>query len=432
MITPPPFRTGIIGMGGFAGAHHESILRLEAEGHARLVAACDPQAESILPAKPHWSLATRGVRVFSDYRTMIAACAQDLDILVIPTPISLHAEMHLAGVESGLAVYLEKPPTLDHLELERMIAADGRARRASLVGFNFIVEETRQALKRRLLDGEFGRLVEARLLAEWARPAGYFLRSSWAGRLLGADGRVILDSCFGNAMAHYVHNLLFWAGSGGLHDWARIATVQAELYRAHDIEGADTVLAEALTANGVRLRFALTHACHGPSAQSETLVCEKALVRYVVGQGVEIQWTRGTTETIALAPRDFVAANHVAYHRYLRGETSRPETRLSDCRPFVALNNLAYVSSGIIASFPAEAITRVPDEKSGTEFVGVGGLPEALRSFLARGEWPGAARGWRPTGGAVVTPADLPRFHATVAEMAAGQPRAAQAPSAVG
>jgi len=96
------------------------------------------------------------VGVFADYRPMLEACHGNLDLVVIPTPIGLHAEMHDAVTARGLPAYVEKPPTLDYAELERMIAADRRSPKASLVGFNFIIEKPRLALKERLLSGEFG------------------------------------------------------------------------------------------------------------------------------------------------------------------------------------------------------------------------------------------------------------------------------------
>jgi predicted dehydrogenase len=172
---------------------------------------------------------------------MLERHRRELDLVVVPTPINLHAEMHAAATAFGLPVHLEKPPTLDHAELEQMIAADAHARRASFVGFNFIIEKTRLALKQRLLAGEFGDVRGATLSATWPRPTSYFTRNQWAGRLLVGD-QLVLDSCFGNAMAHFVHNLLFWAGNRGLYSWGQPAAVRAELDRAHPIEGADTFL----------------------------------------------------------------------------------------------------------------------------------------------------------------------------------------------
>ncbi len=414
-----PVRVGIIGMGGFAEAHHESLLGLEKRGLARLVATCDPRPAAFAAKREQWALERRGVAVHEDYRAMIAAHRGELDMVVIPTPIPLHAEMHRAAVEAGLGVYLEKPPTLDHLELERMIEVERGARRATLVGFNFIVEPLRQELKRRLLAGEFGRLLEARLLAEWPRPTSYFLRNAWAGRLRDDAGRTILDSCFGNAMAHYVHNILFWAGERELFSWAELSEARAELYRAHDIESADTFFVEMRTPSRVALRFALTHACPAAApTQVETVVCERATIRYSVHQQVEIEWRDGRSQTIPQSRFDAVTANHLAYFDHLRGVTERPATTLADSRPFVWLNNLAYVSSGTIAAFPADAVSVREGEPANGAHLAVAGLADAMRAFLAHSSWPGETLGWRDAGASWATPWRLPEFHDVVRRLA--------------
>ncbi|MFI5357876.1 MAG: gfo/Idh/MocA family oxidoreductase [Opitutales bacterium] len=297
-----------------------------------------------------------------------------------------------------------------------MIVRDRQARKSSLVGFNFIIEKPRLALKARVLAGEFGAVRAATLVALWPRPADYFRRNSWAGRLL-MDGRVVLDSCFGNANAHFVHNLLFWAGGPELHSWGQPAAVRAELYRAHAIEGADTFFVEADTNTGVNLRFALSHACTGASTHAETILCDKATLRYIVGQHAEIRWADGRVERITLDEFDGLAENHLDYYRYLRGESARPATLLTDTRPFVALNDLAHVSSGRISPFPAALVSQVRDEKEQKDYVNVAGLQAAQENFLLRGTWPGP-NGWAREPGAAVTPADLPRFHDTVRAMA--------------
>jgi predicted dehydrogenase len=415
----PPIRIGIIGMGGYAGAHHNAVIRLEEKHHARLVCTCDPGAQAFASQQELWRFPARGVKVFSDYRAMLDACGAELDLLVVPTPIPLHAEMHRAGVERGIPVYLEKPPTLDYVELEEMIQCDRAARKATQVGFNFIIEKPRLALKRRLLNGDFGTLRETHFLAQWARPTSYFSRNGWAGRLLTQDGKLVLDSCFGNAMAHFVHNMLFWAGGPELMSWASLASVQAELYRAHDIEGADTFFVEAAATSDVLLRFALTHACSGPSTHMETVVCDKASIRYTVGRQIEILWKDGRVECTPLEPFDTLVENHLEYYRYLRGETSRPATLLSDARPFVIINNLAYVASQEIAPIPADRLSLVRNEKEQKDYLSVNGLPSALEEFLSLGRWPGE-HGWtrqKPALRARVE--DLPKLLPTVKAMAA-------------
>ena len=412
----PPIRIGIVGMGGFAGSHHTTVARLEERGHARLVCTCDPHPGRFATEQQNWRFTARGVQVFTDYRAMLQACHQSLDMVVIPTPIQLHAEMHAAATSYGLPTYLEKPPTLDYTELQRMIEADRRARKASLVGFNFIIERLRLSLKERLLKREFGAIRGATLSALWPRPASYFSRNDWAGRLL-IDDRIVLDSCFGNAMAHFVHNLLFWTGGPELFSWARIAAVRAELYRAHAIEGADTFFVETDTASGVTMRFALSHACAGASTHCEMVLCDNAVVRYSVGGNIEIRWNDGRVERTPLDTFDPLQENHLDYFRFLRGESPRPATTLPDSEPFVALNALAYISSGRIAPIPASQVSGVRDEKEQKDYLHVASMMTAHENFLVRGVWPGAC-GWGREPAEVVTLADLPRLPTVVRTMA--------------
>lgn len=411
-----PARIGIIGMGGFAGSHHAAVAKLEERGHAKLICTCDPHVEFFAVEQQTWKFAQRGVSVFSDYRTMLETCRRDLDLVVIPTPIQLHAEMHAACAQMGLPTYLEKPPTLDFAELERMIANDAKLPKLSVVGFNFIIEKARVALKERILAGDFGAVRGTTLSALWPRPASYFSRNDWAGRLMMGE-RMVLDSCFGNAMAHFVHNMLFWTGTTDVFSWGQLAVVRAELYRAHAIEGADTFFVEADTTTGVTMRFALSHACAGASSQCETVLCDKAVIRYLVGSPVEIRWLDGRNEKTPVDAFDPLGENHLDYYRYLRGDSSRPATTLVDSRPFVALNDLAYISSKGVAQIPAELISAIRDEKEQKDYLKVANMQAAQESFLTRGEWPGP-HGWQRATGDAVTPADLPRLGEVVREMA--------------
>jgi predicted dehydrogenase len=310
---------------------------------------------------------------------------------------------------------LEKPATLDHAELERMIAVDAALPKRSLVGFNFIIEKPRLKLKERILSGEFGAVRGATLTGLWPRPTSYFQRNEWAGRLM-KHGHVVLDSCMGNALAHFVHNVLFWAGRDDLFSWAQLAAVRAELYRAHAIEGADTFFVEADSTAGVTMRFALSHACSGASSQAEVVICENATLRYIVGQQAEIRWCNGFVEKIPLEPFDGIEGNHLEYYRYLRGESPRTATTLADTRPFVALNDLAHVSSGHIQPVAPGRVSLERDEKEQKDYLDVSGLTAAQEAFTLHGVWPGAS-GWGRETGAVTTEADLPRFHETVRAM---------------
>ncbi len=403
-------RAGIIGMGGFAGHHHDAVKRLEEEGECKLICGCDPNPGAFEDRMREWDLSGRSVAVFDDYRDMLEACHERLDLVTIPTPVPLHAPMHRACVQKGLPVYLEKPPTLDYTELDEMLAVEERAAKLTNVGFNFIIDSRRQRLKRRMLDGEFGAVRQVCFCGLWPRPVSYYQRSPWAGRLM-LDGQLVLDSCMGNAMAHYVHNVLFWAGSGELSSWGEVSEVTAELYRAHDIQGVDTVFVTAKTTGGPNLQMALSHACDGESRNPEWVVCDDAVIRYTTGRPYTIERKDGRTETGESDPHVGLYDNLLAYLAYLRGDADRPITRLADSRPFVHCCDLAYVAAQRITTVASSYVTRAG------ESVAIKGIEDIVDEFFRTGSMPSEQRvGWaRPGGTASVS--ELPRLRETVLAM---------------
>jgi len=384
-ISLPP-RLAVTGLGGYARHHHLTLQRLERAGLCRVVATCDPSLDKMLSLSEDLLLAERGVEVFPSFAAMLDGRAGAVDAITLPTPIHTHAPLHRACVERGVPVYLEKPPTLWWEELETMIAADARAVRPTEVGFNFITEPARAALQARLRAGEFGPLQCAAFLGLWPRAAAYFRRNDWAGKIFHAGSPVpLLDSCIGNAMGHYLQNLLHWAAPAPAA-FAPVLDVRASLHHAHAIAGPDTVFADARTPGGVTLRFAATHACP-PESESHTeyLFCEHAQLRYVTDRDCEIRWTDGRREIIDLRTQgDWQERNFRRYFDYLAGKLAAPAVSLRDCRPFVAWNDLIYAATRGIAAFAPEQIEYFSD---GT-IPAPRGLPAALRDFAETGRWP--------------------------------------------
>jgi predicted dehydrogenase len=409
-------RAAVIGMGGFARLHQESIRELERAGLVQLVATCDPRPEQFEKLISNLDLAGRGVRIHTDYREMLEAHGHELDFVTVPTPIPLHAPMHRACVERGLACYLEKPPTLSWRELDDMLRVEQAAKFSSNVGFNFIIEAERQALKRRLLAGEFGAPLRGGFLGYWPRPESYFTRASWAGSLTSGN-HLILDSCTGNAMAHYIHNLLFWCGQDELLSWGEVETVEAELYRAHAIESFDTCFARGTCAGGIEFLVGATHAGAGSAWHREWLECENAVITYTTrGEGYLIEWRDGRVEreaTTDCTTGEFLRRNLEQYARYLRGEEPRPLNRLEDTRPFVYLNDLLFVASGQIATVPEEYVERGLDRR-GEATVAIQDLEAHLENFARSGSLPsGMDLPWAQPGGRAVA-ADLEQLETVV------------------
>jgi len=409
-------RVAIIGMGGFAGSHHHAVHKLENEGRCKLVCTCDPNPSAFAALADELSFSSRGVAVHTDYRQMLDQASGGLDLVTVPTPVPLHAEMRAAGVERGLAVYLEKPPTLDYRELEAMIETEQTATKLTNVGFNLIVEPELQALKARLLAREFGTVRRVCFSGLTPRAVSYFRRASWAARLT-LDGRLVLDSCMGNARAHHVHSSLFLAGTGEVFSWGEAQTVEAELYRAHAIESMDTVFAKATTSEGVELRLAISHACAPEHNLHQWVVCDKAVIHYDAGSGFRVVRGGAVVETGRVTRPGTIENNLAAYLDYLQGRAVRPMTRLVDARSFVALCDLVFVAAGHIHSVPEEYITRVHAPDEGGEYVAINGLDDAVNRFLAEDLFPSEqGAGWAAAGGRA-TASQLGDLAAVIARM---------------
>lgn len=366
----PPIRVAITGVGGFARDHIRAISNLATEGVCTLVAVCDPSFSG-KPLVP-------GVLSFSSLEEMLATGG--FDVVTLPTPIPLHAPMHRAVVEAGKACYLEKPPTLSLSEYEEMLRVEAGAVVKTQVGFNFVGEPMRRRIKKRILEGEFGSLESASFLGIWPRDRNYYARANWAGRL-SVDGRPVFDNPIGNATAHYTENLLFWAGED-LDSVGRIQRVAASLYRAHAIESFDTGMIEAELENGIRLRYAVTHAATDRHRERETVHLEKAKIVFDHWRMAHILHGDGGEEVCKSPISDGLAMleqNLRYYFAYVRGEELRPTTSLEDCESFVSLIDLAFSSAGNIQTFDHDRIEAVDHG------LRVEGLVDELQNFIEAG-----------------------------------------------
>jgi len=422
--SPAVTRVAVIGLGGFAQAHHRAVHAFETEGLCRLVATCDPAPDAFAEFRAQLDFDTRGVRIFDDYRALLDAHAAELDLVTIPTPIPLHAEMHRACVERRRIAYLEKPPTLDLDEFARMVEVERSAVRPTIVGFQMMSDPARRQLKRRLAAGEFGRVRRVSFLGLWPRSDGYYRRNNWAGRLM-LDGRLVLDSCFGNAMAHYLNNCCHWAADGAADAWQPVESIEAELYRAHPIEGADTVFARGRFAGGAELRLAMSHACDGLPQQCERIECERATIEFVRPDLIRVLRPGAESQILAdAAPELWKCAFRDALN-YVAGRADRPGQLLAETAPFVHLNALIYVAAGGIRTVQPPYVVVSKGPKGDTR-ASLAGVQEAADTLLREGRLP-SEQGlpWAARNGGqterVARATDLARLRQAVEAMAAAR-----------
>lgn len=412
-----PIRTAVVGIGGFGSAHHTALLALEQQGVIKVIATCDPRAEALAVEQTTFDFVNRGVTVYTDFEAMLSAHAAGLDLVTVAAPIGFHAPMHRACVERGLACYLEKPPTLDPVELEAMIATDIKATHTTHVGFNYIYQPFRHELRKQILEGTFGALKQISLLAQWPRDLGYYGRNNWAGKLLLKD-YILLDSVCGNAAAHHVQNILFFAGSDA--GYANPQTIETELYRANAIEGADAIFTRGTLENGVAFRIAAVHACASAPETLEIIECEEATIEISPANSkVKVTYRDGRVEETE-ASRASLFDNLTLFCQILQGTLAKPPVTLEDCRAFVSLNALLYVSGQRITPVSEEHLTRDKNiERPGHEMISINGVIPVMETMLATGQFPSEQGiSWGSPGGKA-TYADLCQLRPTLQAMRA-------------
>lgn len=145
-------RAAVIGL-GMMGRNHVRVLD-ELPG-VELAAVADPDPEALRRATTG-----RAARGYADHATMLVE--EQLDMVTVVAPTSLHRPAALAAIEAGLHVLVEKPIASTRDEAEEMIGAAERAGRILSVGhierFNPAIRE----LRRRLAAGEIGRVFQVK------------------------------------------------------------------------------------------------------------------------------------------------------------------------------------------------------------------------------------------------------------------------------
>jgi len=325
------------------------------------------------------------------------------DLVVISSPIHLHADHTCTALAAGSHVLLEKPAAGSTADVDRMIAARDRAGRFVAVGFQWSFAEPVLALKADIMRGRLGRPLRGRALTLWPRTEAYYSRNEWAGRRRDAAGRWILDSPASNAMAHHLHNLLFLLG-GAMDRSAEPLLMEARLTRANDIETFDTVAVRLATDSGAEILFLASHAiAEGEAADPRfTLELEEGTVTYPGGREPMTArhrdgtvWTYPHPDASAQVRKLWESVEAVRTWpeagRRRDGPVAFPPCGLETARPHVALVE-ALERSGPAPFVYGDEAVRIT-ETSGGRLHWVEGLAGALRTAYEAGDMP-TLPGW--------------------------------------
>lgn len=395
----------LVGICGYGSSYLSALLDYRpADGNGsspfRLVGVVDPAAGR----SPRLAeIRERGIPVHADLAGLYSTTSVQLTMM--STPIHLHAPHTCTALARGSNVLCEKPlgATLeDALRVQDAERANGGLFVA--VGYQWSFSRAVQALKRDVMDGLLGKPKRLRTLAMFPRPISYYHRNNWAGRIVTEWGERVYDSPLNNATAHYLHNMFYVLGATREQS-ATPAWVEAELYRANDIQNYDTAALRCRTESGVEVLFYTTHAAPervGPLCRFEF---ERATVEFDHARGGQFiaRFADGVVRNYGQPEAD---RNEKIWQSIDAVRTGQPVAcGARAALPHTLCVTAAQESSGGVTQFPAEL--RRTDGSNGESLIWIDGLAEGLLDCFQRGMLPSeSGRAWARAGRRV--PAGLP------------------------
>jgi predicted dehydrogenase len=172
-----------VGIAGFGVVGRRRKDCVERHTDMEIVAVCDRSftGEGTLPD---------GVKHYLDYKSLLT---EKLDVLIVCLTNDIAAEVTIAGLESGMHVFCEKPPGRDVEDIRRVIECELKHPDLRLMyGFNHRYHESVQDVLKVLETGKFGRIINMRGIYGKAKLIT-FNQPDWRSKREIAGGGVLLD-----------------------------------------------------------------------------------------------------------------------------------------------------------------------------------------------------------------------------------------------
>lgn len=366
---PYPFRVVLVALGGYAHVYIEGLLseRAAQEGFV-FAAGVDPYAD----ASPDLGLLKeRKIPIYSDLGDCLSEI--DADLVVVSSPIHFHREHTCTALEKGCHVLCEKPVSGSIQDALAMMQARDAAGKHVTIAYNMSLTPKIQALKQDIVSGKFGAPKRFKCIALEPRAAGYYDRNDWAGRLAMGPDRWVADGPMHNASSHQVHNMLYLLGDDVLSS-AQPVSVQAELYRANDIENYDTATCRVEVENGVTVDILMSHAVIVRQPPLCRYEFEDAVIEHRLNEDIVARFKDGREERYEdVTEQQYDKLWKVA--GWIRaGEPSR--CSLEAATPELLVANGAQESMPEVTPFPRDRLKI--EEFEGDQFTIVDGLREEL------------------------------------------------------
>jgi predicted dehydrogenase len=177
------FNAAIIGCGNIYPMHANAIRNLEM---VNLVSVCD-----IDPIRAKNASATYNCNYYTEFDKMIED--EKIDVLHICLPHYLHEKYAILAAENGINILTEKPMAIRSTAGINMINKSKTHDVNLGVIFQNRYTQSIQKLKSKLMSGELGKVLSAKLQVTWSRSPDYYSQTEWKGTWEKEGGGVIID-----------------------------------------------------------------------------------------------------------------------------------------------------------------------------------------------------------------------------------------------
>lgn len=230
-----PVRLGFLGVGWIGRNRMEAILR---SNLAEAVAIADPSEERACEAL---GLAP-DAKIVADLDALLSL---DLDGIVIATPSALHAEQSVRALQTGVAVFCQKPLGRSAMEAAAVVAAARSANRFLGVDLSYRYTEGMQRIRDLIRHGELGKVFATDLVFHNA----YGPDKSWFYDKSLSGGGCVID------LGVHLIDMALWC-----LDFPQVTEINGTLMKAgepidklEDVE--DFAVATLTLANGAVIRL---------------------------------------------------------------------------------------------------------------------------------------------------------------------------------
>jgi predicted dehydrogenase len=172
-----------VGIAGYGVVGKRRKACIDRHPHMKVVAVCDRtfEEDGLLPD---------GVPYFRTYQRLLE---ESLDVLIVCLTNDVAADATIAGLESGLHVFCEKPPGRNLEDIARVIRCERRCQGLKLMyGFNHRHHESVQEALQLIRSGQLGRIINMRGVYGKSKLIT-FDQPDWRTRRDMAGGGVLLD-----------------------------------------------------------------------------------------------------------------------------------------------------------------------------------------------------------------------------------------------